>query len=80
MMTFIIMEKLRMASKAHNVNKCIDLNSNLLNLLFVAGQVLFFFFFFWRGEGAVGWGQAHSRWKFQGQEMNILRAVTTLDS
>lgn len=67
-----------MASKAHNVNKCIDLNSNLLNLLFVAGQVLFFFF--WRGEGAVGWGQAHSRWKFQGQEMNILRAVTTLDS
>lgn len=52
MMTFIIMEKLGMASKAHNVNKCIDLNSNLLNLLFVAGQVLFFFFF---GGGRGQW-------------------------
>ena len=56
MMTFIIMEKLRMASKAHNVNKCIDLNSNLLNLLFVAGQVLFFFFL--EGGGGRGLGSS----------------------
>lgn len=56
MMTFIIMEKLGMASKAHNVNKCIDLNSNLLNLLFVAGQVLFFFFL--EGGGGSGLGSS----------------------